>query len=414
MTCMTTRISGTLVFTGLAVLLAVPVLAQEKLLQLSIGDPARKDRDAPLVLDAVTDAKTGEVITPDEMVRRLAGVRLLLVGEEHTGMEFHRVQARVIEALVTARRQVRIALEMYPYTEQRFLDQWRDNRLTERGFLRLSRWYENWGYNWLYYRDIFLFARDRKVPMFAVNTPREVVSAVRKKGLANLTPEEAAHIPKEIDVDNADHMTFFKASFEGAEGPVHGGGMSDEMWKNMLSAQATWDATMGYNAVRALIKDASPDSIMVVLVGSGHVAYGLGIERQAKRWFDGPIATLIPVPVTNHKTGPVKSVRASYADFIWGVPEETDSLYPTLGVSMAVGKGDVARQVIVVQKGSAAEQAGFRVGDILVSMDGAPLADKETYNRLVADKRWGDAAQFVVRRGAETVTLEAVFRRKIE
>jgi uncharacterized iron-regulated protein len=414
MACMTPRNGTALILASLALLLAVPALAQEKLLQLSIGDPARRDREAPLVLDAITDTKTGDVITPDEMVKRLAGVRLLLVGEEHTNMEFHRVQARVVEALVAARRRVRIGLEMYPYTEQRFLDQWRDNRLTEEGFLRLSRWYENWGYHWLYYRDIFLFARDHRVPMFAVNTPREVVSAIRKKGLANLTPEEAAHIPKEIDVDSADHMTFFKASFEGAEGPVHGSGMPDEMWKNMLSAQATWDATMGYNAVQALRKDASPDSIMVVLVGSGHVAYGLGIERQARKWFDGPIATLIPVPVTNRKTGPVGSVRASYASFIWGVPEEIDSLYPTLGISMAVGKGDVARQVVVVQKGSVAEQAGFRTGDILVSMDGALLADKETYNRLVAGKRWGDTAAFVVRRGADTVMLTAVFRRKLE
>lgn len=29
---------------------------------------------------------------------------------------------------------------------------------------------------------------------------------------------------------------------------------------------------------------------MVVLIGSGHVASGLGAERQAKLWFDGKTA----------------------------------------------------------------------------------------------------------------------------
>ena len=77
-----------------------------------------------------------------------------------------------------------------------------DGKLTEERFLQASRWYENWGYNWLYYRDIFLFARDHKLRMFAVNAPREVVTAVRKKGFKNLTPEEAAYIPTDVDTSS--------------------------------------------------------------------------------------------------------------------------------------------------------------------------------------------------------------------
>src|SRR5512133_1978027 len=134
----------------LALLVATPAAPAvgDKLLHLSIGDPARKDREAPLVLDAITDTKTGEPITPDELVKRLANTRLLLVGEEHTNSDFHGVQLRVLQALVKSGRRVLIGLEMYPYTEQRFLDQWHDGLLTEDGFLRLSRWYDNWGYNW--------------------------------------------------------------------------------------------------------------------------------------------------------------------------------------------------------------------------------------------------------------------------
>ncbi|RPJ73278.1 MAG: PDZ domain-containing protein, partial [Acidobacteria bacterium] len=183
-------------------------------------------------------------------------------------------------------------------------------------------------------------------------------------------------------------------------------------WKNMLSAQATWDATMGYNAVQALKTLDDPKAIMVVLVGSGHVAYGLGIERQARKWFDGGIATIIPVAATDSGV-PVKSVRASYANFLWGVAEESDSLYPTLGISTAVGQGDTARRVLIVQPGSAGERAGVKAGDILVSLDGTPLTDKELYSRLMAGKRWGDSATFVVKRGTEEVTLTAVFRRKL-
>ena len=398
-----------------ATLAAPPARAADKLLHLSIGDPARKDRVAPVVLDGVTDTKTGEVITPAELAARLGGTRLLLIGEEHTSVEFHSVQYRVLSALIASGRHVMIGLEMYPYTEQRFLDQWRDGLLTEEEFLRASRWYENWGYNWLYYRDIFWLARQGHAPMFAVNTPREIVSAVRKKGLANLTPEEAAHIPKDIDVTSAEHMTFFKTTFEDQQGGgmVHGGDMPDDMWMNMLSAQATWDATMGFNAVQALKQANDPKAIMVVLVGSGHVAYGLGIERQARKWFDGQITSIIPVPVGSQGRVLRKDTQASYANFTWGVLDEVDSAYPSMGTSTAVGSGDTERRVIIVQDGSPAAQAGIKVGDVLQSFDGVPLAEKETFSRLMADKRWGDSATLVVRRGSADVTIPVVFRRSI-
>jgi uncharacterized iron-regulated protein len=412
---MLTRSIRLLVFILVALAVAAPsVPAANKLLHLTIGDPARRDRAAPLVLDAITDTKTGDLITPTELAARLSTTRLLLVGEEHTNVECHKVQYRVLEELIKSGRHVFIGLEMYPYTEQWFLDMWHDGLLTEEGFLRLSRWYENWGYNWLYYRDIFMLARDHKVPMYAVNTPREVVSAVRKKGLANLSPEEAAHIPKDIDVDNADHMTFFKTTFEGNEGPVHGGGMGEDMWKNMISAQATWDATMGFNGVQALKQAGDPKAIMVILVGSGHVAYGLGIERQAKKWFDGPIATLIPVSVGTPARGIERDTQASYANFTWGIADEADSAYPTMGTSTAVGEGEAAHRVIIVQDGSPAAKAGVKVGDVMQSLDGVALADKGTFNRVMATKRWGDSIPMVVKRGTETVTLNVVFRRELK
>src|SRR3954466_6171988 len=201
----------------LPLLLAAALQGQDKSLHLAIGDPARKDKEAPVVLDGVTDTRTGEVIAPAELPKRLAGVRLVLVGESHTDMDYHRCELRVVQELTRSGRPVVLGLEMYPYTAQQFLDDWVDGKLTEEAFLQASRWYENWGYNWLYYRDIFRFARDHKVRMFALNAPRDVVTAVRKKGFKNLTPEEAAHIPTDVDTSSADHRTLFKSFFEAGD-----------------------------------------------------------------------------------------------------------------------------------------------------------------------------------------------------
>ncbi len=395
----------------LALALACPLtaLAQEPA-NLPIGDPARRDKTVELLLDGIHDAATGETITPKELATRLADVRLVFVGESHTSIEYHNVQRRLIEELTAAGRKVFVGLEMYPYTEQAWLDKWSAGELTEDAFLKDSRWYKNWGYHWLYYRDIFAFSRDHKIRMFGVNTPREVVAAVRKRGFANLTPEEAARIPSKIDTDSAEHKRLFKAYFA-PEDSLHTTGMTDEQFTAMYNAQATWDATMGYNAVQALQKFGDKNTIMVVLIGSGHVAYGLGAERQAKLWFDGKIASVIPMAVANDK-GEKPVVRASYANFVWGVAPEKASQFPTLGLSTGQKK-DNAYPVIAVQPGSVAAQAGFKVGDILVSMDGVAITDTEVTNQLMARKRWGDDAEFKVKRGAEELALKAYFRRTL-
>ena len=107
-----------------------PLFAQRSL-HLAVGDPARKDKEAKVVLDAITATATGDLLTPREAVARLAGTRLIFIGESHTSMDFHLAQQRVIEELQRAGKRVLIGLEMYPYTEQKYLDDWSAGFLTE-------------------------------------------------------------------------------------------------------------------------------------------------------------------------------------------------------------------------------------------------------------------------------------------
>ena len=387
------------------------VAADDRALDLAIGDPARKEAHAAVVLDGITDARTADVITPAELAARLDGVRLLFVGESHTNDDFHRAQLRVIQELHRRGRQVLIGLEMYPASEQEWLDRWfAEKDLTEDAFVAQSHWYKNWGYHWNYYREIFAFAHASSIRMFGVNAPRMVVQTVRMKGFEALTKEQRVYLPERIDLESEEHRQLFRAFFGDADA-LHGN-MGDEMFAAMFRAQCTWDAAMGWNAVQALKKHGGDKAIMVVLIGAGHVAYGLGAERQAKLWFDGRIASLVPIPVADaDRESVVTQVRASYADFVWGLPPETDPLYPTLGVSTPEQKSGERYKVIAVAKGSVGATAGFAVGDELVSVDGVPIADKETTNRLISTRRWGDTAVYKVMRGGQEVTLTARFRR---
>lgn len=391
---------------------ALPLLADDAALDLPLGDLARRERTLAPVLDVVTDARTGTAVTPAEVAARLAKARLVLLGESHTSAEFHRVQLQVIRELHRAGRKVLVGLEMYPVAEQPVLDRWNAGTLTEAEFVDASRWYRNWGYHWAYYRDIFLFCRDARIALRGLNVPRDLVSDVRKKGFDGLTAEQKALLPPRIDTESPDHRRLFKAFFADSDSAMHAASLPESMWDGMFRAQCTWDATMAWNAVGALKGTNDPNAVMVVLIGSGHVAYGLGVERQAKLWFDGDVASVIPIPVLDDE-GRAAKVRASYADFVWGVPLEVDPVYPVLGLSTRDPKDSSAGwPVINVEKDSVAEAAGFRAGDVLLAMDGASLSEKGTFNRLMSEKRWSDVASYEVKRGEEKLTLVAKFARK--
>jgi len=378
--------------------------------QLTLGDPARKGKEAPVRLDGITDTATGELIAASELARRLGDARVLFIGEEHTNGEFHRAQLRVIEALHASGRQVIVGLEMFPWTTTLPLERWSRGELTEQQFLDQAAWYETWSHHWGGYREIFFFARDKRLRMVGVNAPRDVVRDVRAKGLDSLDAATRKRMPPTIDITSADHRALVTSYFS-PDDPLHSK-LSPEQAEGLYQAQVTWDSAMGWNAGQALSKPVDSKEIVVVLIGSGHVAYGLGAERQLAPHFKGRIASLIPVTVRDADGKPVPTVSAGYANFVWGVPWTAQPTEPELGVSLMGRIGKEPSKVIQIDAGSTAEQSGLKLGDVLRELDGTKIDGTTALQRKIGDYRWGDGAKLRIERDGKLQTLDIVFRRK--
>ncbi len=80
-------------------------------------------------------------------------------------------------------------------------------------------------------------------------------------------------------------------------------------------------------------------------------------------------------------------------------------------MAVAFIKKSGLRKVIYVAKDSPGKNAGIKMGDRLLTMDGVEIKDRATIMTLVAAKRWGDSAEFVLSRGDETIELLVNFRR---
>jgi uncharacterized iron-regulated protein len=248
-------------------------------LTLKIGDPKLKNKTMELGAGTILAGRTGAAIDFEGMVREMMGSRLVHVGETHDSMPMHEIEYQVIRALYGRDRHLAIGLEMLPVTVQEALNKWTAGLLTKEELLREIRWYVNWNFNFGYYEKIFDFAREHRLPICALNAPREVITKIRMKGWDALSGEEKALFPGTPDVSNQDHRTLIRAIFESSDIPhaMKGPGL-DSVFEGLYRSQSAWDEVMGANAVRAAEAEGRR---VVVCVGSGHLLYNLGLNRRA-------------------------------------------------------------------------------------------------------------------------------------
>lgn len=233
------------------------------------------------------DVYRGEPVPFEEMIDSLARARVVYVGEIHTLERHHRFQLRIIQALDQRKVPLAIGLEMLPFTVQPHLDAWSAGRLGEKEFLRIIDWETNWGADYGMYRPIFEYARKQHIPLRALNAPRDAVKEVARKGLSGLSEEGRRMLPP-INRSSEEHRRLLALSI-GRHKMVRA-----DMQEAAYEAQDVWDSTMAYGVVSYLNSKEGAGKAMVVLAGTGHIAYGFGIPERVARSCNLPYRIIIP------------------------------------------------------------------------------------------------------------------------
>ncbi len=378
---------------------AAPAQAEQEkpdlTLTLKIGDPRLKDKTMEVALGAVMSGATGGPVGFDKMVEGMRASRFIYVGETHNSMPMHEIQFQVIRALYAQDRRLAIGLEMLPVTVQETLNKWSLGLLTEEEFIREVRWYVNWNFNFGFYAKIFEFAKEHRLPIYALNVPREIITKIRMRGYASLTDEEKKLVPKEPDVSNQDHRALVKAIFESTDLPPQMKGPGLEMvFDGLYRGQSAWDEVMGANAVRGA---ASEGRRLVVCAGSGHVLYNLGLNRRAYEASREPFKTIVAVVLPSGKKS--LTVSRTLADYVFGLAPEAKPAFPSIG--LALKKVEDLDNLVVESKPAdgAASKSDFEKGDVLLSVDGKAYTDINELRMHTAAFKCGDEIKFRLLRG---------------
>jgi S1-C subfamily serine protease len=146
---------------------------------------------------------------------------------------------------------------------------------------------------------------------------------------------------------------------------------------------------------------------MVVLAGSGHLVYNLGINQRARENSGLPFGTVICVPVPADRDS-VEVVR-SLADFVWGIPAEERPVFPSLGLALKMFDGLDNPVVDREPFDGVAQGAGFEKGDVVLNVEGEVFHDINRLRTRLAGFTWGDKVRFQVLRVGEVKAIDVTF-----
>ena len=226
--------------------------------------------------------------------------RLVLVGEHHTDANHHAAQLQVIRMLHAAGLDVVIGMEMFSSESQDALNSWVDSRIGQTAFEKI--YYENWNYPWRLYSDILKYAREEKIPLVGLNVPRGITRQVANQGFQSLSEdqkEKISHVTCRVDKA---YMDYIRKAFGG-----HGHGNLNFVY--FCEAQLVWDTVMAVNALKYL--SANPQSVMVILAGTGHVRKQ-AIPAQIRDRSDITLRVILPEVPGSIERSTVDSGDADY------------------------------------------------------------------------------------------------------
>jgi uncharacterized iron-regulated protein len=247
-------------------------------------------------------AATGEAISFEALCDALAQARVVYIGERHTDPAHHANQLAVLQALRRRHPGLQLGMEMFDRTYQAVLDDWRQNRFEPPELPRRTHWVANWRHDFALYAAILQFVRETGMPLVALNIPFHIPPKIAVGGLDSLTPGDALHLPRRVDLEHAEHRAFVHDIFQLHRIPGR------ENFEFFYAAQCVWEDVMAESIVNRLA--AGP---MVVLAGNGHIQYRYGIPLRAAGGGATPFRTVVQLPAGG-------SVDLSIADFIWVTP----------------------------------------------------------------------------------------------
>ncbi len=238
-----------------------------------VGYPAhsRAGHD-PITLDVYL----GEPVVFEHMLEDMTEARIIYVGEIHTIERHHALQTQLLRELAAKKANLALGMEMFSVEQQPILSKWLASDEDLNGLIQ-ALGSERWT-NLKDYESLLITAKNLKIPILGLNAPDPLVKMVAAHGLDSLKEKQKELPPPEYLPVSEENDKLLRLRLR-----VHKA-FQGRTLDNIVAAQGLRDAFMAHTIVSFLQSPEGKDKTMLVIAGSGHLNYGLGIPEKTERF----------------------------------------------------------------------------------------------------------------------------------
>jgi len=246
---------------------------------------------APPVGGEIRDLRSGEVLSAQQLLARLADPERLIMGEQHDNPDHHAAQLWLLQALGEQRTQGSLLLEMLTPNQQAKVDAARQAKYAAADLPAALAWQEGW--DWNLYGPIVRFALTQPYPLLAANLDDSEIRAFYRNPPALVGPRSNA-----LAVRN---------TLLGQVSESHCGLLPESQMPAMLAIQQQRDRRM---AERML---AAPTPA-ILLAGAWHARKDVGVPLHLLDLGAAEAPTVLMLAEQGD------AVTAAMADYVWYTP----------------------------------------------------------------------------------------------
>jgi C-terminal processing protease CtpA/Prc len=187
-------------------------------------------------------------------------------------------------------------------------------------------------------------------------------------------------------------------------------------FENVYAAQTCWDTIMAESMRRKLAEKEYHGYKGVIIAGSFHVVYGLGIPfRYAKADRRDRITTIVPVYIAepadeNEEEHPMMKAMGKnlprvavfsrgIADYVVAFAPQEVQHFPTFGIKGKMRDGGFV--LSEVKKQGLGEKFGLHQDDVILKINGVAVSSLETFRHLLSKINWDESLEMTVKKKVE-------------